>query len=225
MIWRRGCRFGVKYEVSSDATQEAVVTRHLGKRQLGKGAGVKDFGRLGRIGEDLPALPEVFDEVLRRVKEDVEGVRRVVEKDELYERNLEVGGDRVEQKAMGAWLRALVEEMGATWDEKVAGTPALVVFGNVGEHTDGSLCPYGDAAVEYWFVNVQIQGSGLLRLMGTGCDEGDAIWREYRVDEGEVYTFDQRMEHSWTQESNDTGLSMVVSFAMRAEQVKQALWW
>lgn len=163
---------------------------------------VPDFLRLGR--PNLPP-PAGYAQLLADARVDMPWVRRVVRDEELFDKAIPVEDGSPLAERYLQWLKAMAAWLGLPWSDTLVAMPTYLQFRSVSRHNDGRLQPFGDE--DYYFVNLQLAGSGRFNIDGP-----DEVESWHSIVPGDLYVFDQRLEHAW--QSDSPGLCKLLSFAL-----------
>ena len=126
---------------------------------------------------------------------------------ELFAVHVELHDEDPMVKKYAAWLKSLTENLGLSWDPDLVGDVAYLRFRNVGKHIDGEIIANNS---ECFYVILQLSGSGWFDIQ---TDQGI---ESHRIEPGDLYQFDQRLDHSWR---NDRGLCKAISLSLAAPAV------
>lgn len=166
---------------------------------------IPPFLHLGQV----PQMPRGFATALRERKLDAAYVTRVIRSEELFETSAPLDDDTPQALRHQRWLYRLLDSWGLPPALPLNGLLSFLEFQDVGTHTDGELTivTEDDVAQPSYYANVQMRGSGRITVDG----------QAHAIEPGEVYMFDQRLEHAW--ENTSACRSRVLSFWLTETQV------
>lgn len=159
------------------------------------------------LGRPNTRPPRGFSRLLKQAHISQGWVRRTIKDQELFDKGVSIQdgselGDRYNE-----WLQELSRWLDLPWSDTLMAMPTYLQFRNVTSHTDGQLQPFDDS--EYFFANFQLAGRGRLTIAAP-----DTPPQTYHISAGDMYLFDQRLEHGW--QTDSTGLAKVFSVALPA---------
>ena len=179
------------------------------------------------VSDDVPSFlglghprlrpPNGYAQVLRDAQVDEALVRRTVFHEELFDKGVPTDNGTPLSARYLRWMCELCAWMGLPWHDSLVAMPTYLQFSHVGWHTDGALYPYGSdhpGAEQYFYVNLQLAGSGYFEIKAK-----EQLASSHRVGPGDLYVFDQRLEHRWRAEVRK--MCKVISFALPASAVRQ----